>query len=181
MTIATSWGLIVAIVVILGMPSRGPAQTVISNGVRDQNGFIVHTVSSEFQEGKTLLRVLLPDKMDKGRTYPVIYVLPVEAGVESRYGDGLVEVKKLDLHNKLGVIFVMPTFSHLPWYADHPTRPGIRQETYFLRAVLPFVERTYPVRPGAAGRLLLGFSKSGWGAWSLLLRHPDLFGRAAAW
>src|SRR5205807_1053516 len=30
-------------------------------------------------------------------------------------------------------------------------------------------------------RLLLGFSKSGWGAYSLLLRHPDLFGKAAAW
>jgi S-formylglutathione hydrolase FrmB len=29
--------------------------------------------------------------------------------------------------------------------------------------------------------MLVGFSKSGWGAWSLLLRHPDLFGRAAAW
>ena len=29
--------------------------------------------------------------------------------------------------------------------------------------------------------LLLGFSKSGWGAWSLLLRHPEVFGRAAAW
>jgi hypothetical protein len=29
--------------------------------------------------------------------------------------------------------------------------------------------------------LLLGFSKSGWGAWSLLLGHPVLFGRAAAW
>jgi hypothetical protein len=29
--------------------------------------------------------------------------------------------------------------------------------------------------------LLLGFSKSGWGAFSLLLRHPDVFARAAAW
>ena len=27
----------------------------------------------------------------------------------------------------------------------------------------------------------VGFSKSGWGAFSLLLRHPDLFGKAAAW
>jgi hypothetical protein len=27
----------------------------------------------------------------------------------------------------------------------------------------------------------LGFSKSGWGAFSLLLRHPKVFGKAAAW
>jgi enterochelin esterase-like enzyme len=32
-----------------------------------------------------------------------------------------------------------------------------------------------------AGQLLLGFSKSGWGAYSLLLRNPEVFGRAAAW
>ena len=27
----------------------------------------------------------------------------------------------------------------------------------------------------------MGFSKSGWGAWSLLLRHPNTFGKAVAW
>jgi hypothetical protein len=30
-------------------------------------------------------------------------------------------------------------------------------------------------------RWLLGFSKSGWGAFSLLLRHPDVFAKAVAW
>src|SRR5262249_52547278 len=28
---------------------------------------------------------------------------------------------------------------------------------------------------------LCGFSKSGWGAWSLLLRNPEVFDRAASW
>ena len=111
----------------------------------------------------------------------MVYVLPVEAGTESRYGDGLKEVKKLDLHNKFAAVFVAPTFSHLPWYADHPTKPEVRQESYFLKVVVPFIDKTYPVRAEAEGRLLLGFSKSGWGAWSLLLRRPDLFGKAAAW
>jgi hypothetical protein len=76
---------------------------------------------------------------------------------------------------------VAPTFSHLPWYADHPTDKEIRQETYLLRVVLPLVERTYPVQSQLEGRLLIGFSKSGFGAWTLLLRHPEVFGRAAAW
>jgi hypothetical protein len=111
----------------------------------------------------------------------VVYVLPVEAGTESRYGDGLKEVQKLDLHNKFAAVFVAPTFSHLPWYADHPTKPEVRQESYFLQVVVPFIDKTYPVRAEADGRLLLGFSKSGWGAWALLLRRPDLFGKAAAW
>ena len=79
------------------------------------------------------------------------------------------------------MICVFPTFSHLPWYADHPTDPLIRQESYLLKVVLPLVERTYPAEPDREGRLLLGFSKSGWGAFSLLLRNPGVFGKAAAW
>jgi len=69
----------------------------------------------------------------------------------------------------------------LPWYADHPARPELRQESHFLKVVVPFVEKHYPASPRAEDRLLLGFSKSGFGAWSLLLRHPEMFGRAVAW
>ena len=146
-----------------------------------EDGVLVHAVKSPYQAGTTRLRVLLPDAPEKGKTYPVVYVLPVEAGTESRYGDGLKEVKELRLHNTLKAVFVAPTFSHLPWYADHTTKTDVRQETYFLKVVVPFVERTYPAKAEPAGRLLLGFSKSGCGAYSLLLRHPDTFGKAAAW
>ena len=124
---------------------------------------------------------MLPDEIDRELRHPVVYVLPVEARREHRYGDGLLEVRRHDLHNRFSAIFVAPTFSHLPWYADHPTDPLIRQETYLLKVVIPFVEGHYPAKPEPGGRLLLGFSKSGWGAFSLLLRHPDVFGKAAAW
>lgn len=150
-------------------------------GNRDDNGFVVHVVRSEYQSGTTKIKVVVPDSLEPGKRYPAVYVLPVEAGEESRYGDGLKEVRKLDLHNKHKAVFVAPTFSHLPWYADHPTKTEIRQESYFLKVVVPFVEQTYPVKAEAASRLLLGFSKSGWGAFSLILRNPDVFGKAAAW
>lgn len=145
------------------------------------DGVLIHEVQSPFQQGKTQIRVLLPTPIEMKQKYPVIYVLPVEAKNESRYGDGLAEVQKLKLQEKQPAIFVAPTFSHLPWYCDHPSDAAIRQETYFLNVVVPFVEKTYPVTAAADGRLLLGFSKSGWGAWSLLLRNPEMFGRAAAW
>jgi S-formylglutathione hydrolase FrmB len=153
----------------------------VSEAKKDGNGFLVHEVRSPYHAGVTHIRVLLPDKLEPDKRYPVVYVLPVEAGNENRFGDGLLEIKKQNLHNKLQVIFVAPTFSHLPWYADHPTKADIRPETYFLRVVMPFIEKLYPVHAKASGRLLLGFSKSGWGAFSLLLRHPDVFGKAAAW
>lgn len=147
----------------------------------NENGCLVHEVTSAFQAATTQIRVLLPAGQQASDRWRVIYVLPVEAGREERYGDGLAEVKKHDLQNKHRVVFVAPTFAHLPWYADHPTDAAIRQEAYFLNVVVPFVEKTYHVRAMRDDRLLLGLSKSGWGAWSLLLRHSDVFGKAAAW
>lgn len=142
------------------------------------DGVLVHTLESARQDGPTKIKVLLPDRLERGRKYAVLYVLPVEPGDSSRYGDGLAEVKKLDLHNKHNLICVLPTFAKLPWYADHPTNAKIAQESYLIKEVLPFVEKTYPAQ---GRRLLLGFSKSGWGAMTLLLRHPETFARAAAW
>ena len=172
---------------MVGLPAAGPSSNArdpaaeIPPAVKQPDGLLVHTVRSPYQAGPTHVRVLLPDRIEPDARYRVLYVLPVEAGEQSHYGDGLSEIKKRGLHNRHRLICVAPTFSHLPWYADHLTDPQLRQESYFLKVVLPLVERTYPVREGRQGRLLLGFSKSGWGAWSLLLRHPQVFDRAAAW
>ena len=144
-------------------------------------GFARYRVNSSYQAGDTELRVLTPAGFDRGKRYRLLFVLPVEPGLEHRFGDGLPEVRRLDLHNKHQLICVAPTFSALPWYADHPTDPALRQETYFVDVVTPAVYQLYPIEPSPEHCLLLGFSKSGYGAWSLLLRHPDLYGRAAAW
>ncbi len=148
---------------------------------KSPEGWLIHRRKSEYQAGPTEIKVLLPAPLEAGRQYPVLFVLPVEANNEHRYGNGLAEVQRHDLHNKFGLICVAPTFAHLPWYADHPTDKSIRQETYFVKEVVPFIEQHYPAEKHARGRWLLGFSKSGWGAWSLLARHPETFGRAAAW
>lgn len=166
---------------IWGTSVEAQEPPVITAGKTDSDGIITHTVKDARQAGPTEIRVLLPDRLEKGKRYPVVYVLPVEALAGSKYGDGLAEIKKLDLHNKYGVICVLATFAHLPWYADHPTNPRLAQETYFLRTVIPFIEKTYSVQTHPSGRLLVGFSKSGWGAFSLLLRHPRIFAKAAAW
>ncbi len=152
-----------------------------ADDAQERAGFLVHSFHSEYQSGETSVRILLPDKLDQQRRYPVLYVLPVEAGSETRWGDGLAEVQKHGLANRFGLICVAPTFSHLPWYADHPTDRAIRQESYLLKTVVPWIDAHYPTVAKPEGRLLLGFSKSGWGAFCLLLRHPDTFGKAAAW
>ena len=161
------------------LPAKPEAE--VSAGVTNDAGFVVHTVRSAFQAGETRIEVLLPKPFDPAKKYPVVYVLPVEPQGGERYGHGLREVQRTGLADKFRLICVAPTFSRVPWYADHPTDPAVRQESYLLRSVVPFVEQTYPTQGTAAGRWLLGFSKSGWGAWTLLLRYPHVFGQAAAW
>ncbi|MFH1919188.1 MAG: alpha/beta hydrolase-fold protein [Planctomycetota bacterium] len=180
---ATLFGILSLPAMVLGEgPDASTEMSVeISEAKKDNDGFLVYRVRSGYQSGPTRIKVLLPDRLEEGRRYAVLYVLPVEAGEGTRWGDGLVEVKKHDLHNRHRLICVLPTFLHLPWYADHPADPGIRQESHFVRVVVPFVERSYPAIREPEGRLLVGFSKSGWGAFSLLLRNPQLFGKAAAW
>lgn len=157
------------------------ADTRISAAVQDEDGVLVHKVRSIHQAQTTQIRVLLPDDMAEGRKYRVLFVLPVEAGNSKSWGDGLDEAKKNDLHNRHDLICVAPTFSELPWYADHATSSTIRQESYLLKDVVPYIDQTYPTIANSNGRLLVGFSKSGWGAFSLLMRNPTVFGKAAAW
>ena len=92
-----------------------------------------------------------------------------------------MEVRKQDLHNVHDAICAFPAFDTLPWFNDHPTNSRIRHETYITKVVVPLIDQTYPTLAKAEGRLLVGFSKSGFGAWALLMRHPDMFGGAAAW
>jgi hypothetical protein len=158
-----------------------PSTAKVLGATELPSGILVHDVLSPYQSGQTKIEVLLPEPVTPGATHKVLYLLPVEPHDGRHCGDAIAEICKHDLHNKYRLICVRPTFSHAPWYADHPTDPQIRQESHFLNVVLPHIQKTYPVRADPAGRLLLGFSKSGWGAYSLLLRHPDTFFKAAAW
>lgn len=136
---------------------------------------------SEFQSAPTRVEVLLPDQILPQKQYPVLYILPVEGPGHPQFGDGMLEAKKADLANKYGLICVYPSFTAAPWFGNHATNPKIRQEDFMLKTLVPWIEANYPARSGKEARWLIGFSKSGWGAFTLLLRNPDVFGYAAAW
>jgi hypothetical protein len=174
MTIRRILPLLLPCLVVLGHHG-GIAATV------DEHGFQSHRIASIHQAGPTTLRILLPDNFDAKKQYRALYVLPVHEEGVSRHGDGLVEVKKHDYHNKHQLICVAPGYTSKPWFADHDLNPQKQDESHLLKTVIPFVEKRYPVRTDGEGRLLIGFSKSGWGALALLLRNPQLFYRAAGW
>ncbi|HXX93901.1 MAG TPA: hypothetical protein VEN81_09720 [Planctomycetota bacterium] len=162
---------------LLGAPQE--VRSTESDPVVDREGVIHITLTSSAQSRPVEVRILASSSLPAPEERRFLYLLPVEKEGESRYGDALAEARRLKLHEKHGVILVAPGFAELPWYADHPGRADRRDESHLLEAVLPLVEKRYPAPHPV--RLLLGFSKSGWGAWSLLLRHPEIFRAAVAW
>lgn len=147
----------------------------------DDKGIRNHTLVSPHQKNNTILRVLLPKNIKHDYRYRILFVLPVHESGLFKNGNGLLEVQKLNIHNEHKLICVAPSFSSKPWYADHDLNPNKKDESHLLKTVIPYIEENYPVIKNYKGRLLVGFSKSGWGAISLLLRHPDKFYKAVAW
>jgi hypothetical protein len=146
-----------------------------------KSGLEIWVITSDYQEMPCKLFVLLPDKLDRTKQYKVLYVLPALAGGGGDPVDGMLEARKLDLANKFNILCVGPGFSRMPWYADSDSNPHFRYDSYLPDVVVPFIDKTYPTIAKPEGRLLIGFSKSGLGSVSLLVRHPDVFGRAGAW
>lgn len=138
-----------------------------------------YSLLSWYQPGPSRIWVLLPES--PAPPLRVVYILPVEPGAQGAFGDPLREIERLGLHDQYGVAFVKPEFHDNPWYGDHPGDLRKRQESHFLDSVMPYVTTMLPVVKTKRGTFLVGFSKSGWGAFSLALRHPDRFEGIAVW
>jgi len=138
-------------------------------------------IPSPHAVGASRVEVLVPDRLGSAGKCRVLYALPVESSRTHRYGDAIKVLRELGAHNRCNLIIVVPSFPIDPWYGNHATNPGRRFEDYLVKTLVPWIERRFAVEDAAEGRFLLGFSKSGWGAFTLLLRHPKVFGYAASW
>ncbi len=159
--------------------SAGNQISITSDRQSVNPGIRSFTVISAYQKGANALEVLLPDGYSTDKKYPVVYLLPVNTGTSGPWGSAIVEARKANLQNRHQMIFVAPAFDTQPWFGDNPDRPEIRQNSYILDVVIPFIDREFSTVKEADGRMLVGFSKSGLGAWSLFLGHLDLFGQVA--
>ncbi|MBN2711128.1 MAG: hypothetical protein JXR97_01645 [Planctomycetes bacterium] len=179
--LALSWALL--FLMISGVAAMGADEGIkIEGPVKDaEKGIEVYQVSSPYTGGKNIVQVLLPDRIEKDKKYPVLYVLPVGGDFGGKYGDQLQEVRKADTQNKYGIIAMSMAFDTVPWYGANATDMKKRHEEYILKVIIPMIEKRYPVSAKKEDRYLFGFSKSGWGSVLLLLRNLDVFGAACSW
>jgi hypothetical protein len=145
------------------------------NGVEFYNSFSAHN-----GYGPHVVRVLRPARPTTDVPHNFLYVLPVEAGLGSEFGDGLEIVRMLGLQDRYNLTIIAPSFHINPWYADNPRDPHFRYETFMAEDLRPWVMQTQAVT-GNEENWLLGFSKSGLGAQYLILKHPGSFSLAASW
>ena len=87
-------------------------------------------------------------------------------------GDGLNELESLNVENQYNTTIIEPIFPMYSWYADNPNDATINYET-FVADILPQWVDSHFSTTGNEKNLLIGFSKSGYGAVDLLLKHPD--------
>jgi hypothetical protein len=111
----------------------------------------------------------------------IVYVLPVENLDNTTYGDGLTEVKQLmdagDIADNF--LFIQPRFATIPWYGNHPTDALLQQEdnTVELFGIINTAYASFELYES----YVLGFSKSGYGAMNLALRHPNSLNGVLVW
>ena len=146
----------------------------------DVNGVAQYNVTSPDDGGTQVLRVLSPTNPTPGVSHNFLFVLPVEAGLSTVYGDGLETLRALDAQDQYNLTIIEPSFGIEPWYADNPNDPSVKYETFLTNDLAPWVTQNL-AKTGAEQKWLIGFSKSGIGATDLILKHPDVFTLAAAW
>jgi pimeloyl-ACP methyl ester carboxylesterase len=134
-----------------------------------------YVVDSTRQRFETVIRVLVPDDVERIERPRVVYALPSSPELSHRSGDVIETVLAEDLHNRHGMVVVAPTYAEWPWMTDLPDNPMFEQVLYFLEDVVPLFDRQYP----GSRRLLVGYSKGGCASLQLLLRYPETFGACA--
>ena len=93
---------------------------------------------------------------------------------------GSNSLQGLNAQNQYNLTIVEPSFAAVPWYADRANDPAIAYETFMDSQLVPWVRSTFASTTHEQN-WLIGFSKSGYGAIDLVLKHPTTFALAAAW
>jgi hypothetical protein len=145
------------------------------------DGVASYTVAStDDGYGPQQVRVLIPTHPAPGVAHNFLFVLPVEPGEGSTFGDGIDTMRALDAQDQYNLTIIEPTFAIDPWYADNSSDANLQYETFMTKDLVPWVKQNLSIT-GTEQNWLIGFSKSGIGGQDLILKHPGLFTLAASW
>jgi S-formylglutathione hydrolase FrmB len=129
--------------------------------------------------GKTLpYNVVLPSDYAESRVrrYPVLFLLHGYAG---HYSDWLTRTNIADYAAQYRMIIVMPEGND-GWYIDSASAATDKYESYFIKELIPDVQRRYRTIESRYGRGVAGLSMGGYGALKFGLKYPQMFAFAGS-
>ena len=117
----------------------------------------------------------------EARKYPVLYLLHGLGGNQQTAAvDGEWNVLQDLRHDqKVGDFLVVAPDGGDSFYINSQNGKTLYGD-FFLREFMPYIDRTYRVRPGRAARGITGFSMGGYGALRIAFANPGLFGSVSA-
>lgn len=122
-------------------------------------------------------RVYIPPcYIESERRYPVAYLLHGLRYDETQWNDlGVVRTLQAGLANNSlpPMILVMPDFGAIG--AENIFPPDPSYETVFLEELMPTIERNFCTVNTRENRAIAGISRGGFWAYSIAMRHPELF------
>ncbi len=123
--------------------------------------------------------VIVPDEYNQLEVkYPVLYLLH---GYSGNYLNWITQVPKLkDYVDEFQMIVVCPDGGYNSWYFDSPMDSSVRYESFMTKILVPYIDSSYRTLTDRNHRAICGLSMGGHGALYLAIRHPDLYGAAAA-
>ena len=137
---------------------------------------------------RTLPIILPPDYETSGKRYPTIYGLagftgsgPMLLNISAWQPNLQQRIDRLMNEGKLPpAIYVLPDCLTRYGGSQYLNSPAIgRYEDYLLGEIVPHIDRTYRTSAGPEGRGIFGKSSGGYGAITLGMKYPDIFGAVA--
>lgn len=125
---------------------------------------------------------LPPDYETSQRSYPVLYLLHGLGDDQTgwvQFGEVLtIADEAIKTGNATAMIIIMPDANTgRVGYVNDP-KGDWRYEDFFFQELMPYVEKTYRIKPEKRYRAIAGLSMGGEGTFIYALRHPELFSSA---
>lgn len=142
-----------------------------------------NTVSSDILKHPVRFSVLLPtDYSENQETYSVIYLLHGYGGDNTSWLDRCninLLIDSLRSSDKIReYIYVLPDAGKSYYLNNFDS--SIMYEDFFIREFIPYIDSHYRTKVCREGRTLMGLSMGGFGAISLAVKYPGLFGTVVA-
>ncbi len=122
---------------------------------------------------------LPPDYDSSERSYPVLYLLHGYGDDQTgwiQFGEVLhIADEAINSGKATSMIIVMPDANAGTRGYANDAKGNWRYEDFFFEEFIPYIEKTYRIRPEKHYRAVAGLSMGGGGSFFYALHHPELF------